>query len=214
MYKQRLIDNKRREPEFWFEVKKVWLKIMYKENWGKISKRYFFEHFSELCKKYGIEWNFKDKEGNPKIPNLKDYEYANKNSCFKKYEWDECFEQYENDRITDAEKKAKKTYKKKVYERVLKKLDQLDQLDKHEDKLLKEQENGKNHEDKILKTEKAMRDKERGIKEDLGLNDDKKITLEGNINSNMKATVDLNNNLTPEELREKDEAYIRQFIKG
>lgn len=52
----------------------------------------------------------------------------------------------------------------------------------------------------------------RDLEQSYTKNDVQKV--EGNINQNVKASVDLNNDLTAEELRDKDEAYIRQFING
>ena len=50
----------------------------------------------------------------------------------------------------------------------------------------------------------------RDLEQSYTKNDVQKV--EGNINQNVKASIDLNNDLTADELREKDEAYIRQFI--
>lgn len=152
MYTQRLIDNNRRESEFWFKVKTAWLEIMYKEHWGKISKKYFFDHFLELCEQYGIDWDYTDKKGNHKIPTSKDYEYANKNSCFKKYAWDECFAQFEKDQMSDIEVKAQQFYKKSIPQKLIKNEEQYQRIDNNIDNSLSEQEDlGAHNEYRIAK---------------------------------------------------------------
>lgn len=181
MYTQRIIGKGKREPEYWFKIKQIWLKVKYKDHYDKISKKNFFDNFLEYVNKCGETWDYKDNEGNLKIPNEKDYDHARKHSCFKKYQWDECFEQYETDKMTNAEQKARKAFKKSIPERTLKKLNQIERLDNHTDKLITEQEEfDVNNEKKILQTEKTCAEKLKNIREDLGLNT-QKFEFEGNL---------------------------------
>lgn len=182
MYNQPIIGEGTRESPFWFAVKTVWIKIKYKDNFDKISKKEFFRNFTKYCDEYGVTWDCTDKKGNPKIPNIKDYALANKNGYFKKYAWDKCFEQYEHDQMTNAQQKALKAFKKAIPERTLKKLDQINKLDDHTDKLLTEQEEfDVSNEKKILQTEKASAEKLKNLREDLGLNT-QKFEFKGNVN--------------------------------
>lgn len=185
MYTQRLIGEGKRESEYWFKIKQIWLEVKYKDHHDKISKKDFFKNFLEHTNKCGKTWDYKDKKGNPKIPNEKDYDHARKHSCFKKYQWDECFEQYEHDRMTNAEQNALKAFKKTIPERTLKKLEQVNRLDNHTDKLLTEQEKyDAPNEKKILQSEKASAEKLKNIREDLGLNT-QKFEFEGNVKSDV-----------------------------
>lgn len=140
MYSKPIIGKGKREPLFWFKVKQVWLKIKYKDHHDKITKKEFFRNFQQYCEKYGITWDFTDKNGNPKIPDIKDYDHARKNSCFKKYAWNECFTQYEFDEMTNSDKRKRKIYQKNEEDKILKNEEQYFRIDKHIDKLLREQE--------------------------------------------------------------------------
>lgn len=145
MYSKPLIGKGKREPLFWFKVKQVWLKVKYKDHDNKISKKEFFRNFKKYCDKYGITWDFTDKEGNPKIPGIKDYDHARKNSCFKKYAWDDCFTQYEFDEMTNSDKRKRKIYQKNEEDKIIKNEEQYFRIDKHIDKLLTEQEEENAH---------------------------------------------------------------------
>ena len=145
MYTKPIIGKGKREPLFWFKLKQTWLKIKYKDHFDKISKKEFFRNFPKYCEKYGIEWDYTDKNGKPKTPTLKDYEYADKNRCFKKYEWDECFKQFEFDEMSNSDKRKKKLYQKNEEEKILKNEEQYFRIDAHIDKLLSEQEEDEVH---------------------------------------------------------------------
>ena len=152
MYSKPIIGKGKREPLFWFKVKQVWLKVKYKDHYDKISKKEFFRNFQKYCDKYGITWDFTDKKGNPKVPDIKDYDHARKNSCFKKYAWDDCFDQYETDRMTESQKRVLKNYNKRIETKVMKNEEQYDRIDSNIDNLLSEQEDmGAHHEYRIAK---------------------------------------------------------------
>lgn len=140
MYSKPIIGKGKREPLFWFKLKQVWLKVKYKDHHNKITKKEFFRNFQKYCDKYGIDWDFTDKKGNVKTPTLKDYEYADKNRCFKKYAWDECFTQYEFDEMTNSDKRKRKIYQKNEEDKLIKNEEQYFRIDEHIDKLLTEQE--------------------------------------------------------------------------
>ena len=210
MYTRRIIGKKKREPEYWFKIKEAWLEVKYHDNHDKLSKKEFFRNFLKYLEKYGITWDFKDKKGNIKIPNLKDYEYADKNRCFKKYLWDECYEQYEIDRMTTAEQNAVKAYKKSIAKRTIKRLEQIEELDEHEDKLIKQQkEDDVHNEDKILKTEKAKATKEANIREELGLTKTK-VEFDGKVKSE-----NLNVEVKPtDQVLKEHEDSISEFVSA
>ncbi len=186
MYTQRIIGEGKRESEYWFKIKQIWLKVKYQDHYDKISKRNFFKNFLEYSQKCGETWDYKDKNGNIKIPDEKDYDHARKHSCFKKYQWDECFEQYEHDQMTNAEKKAMKAFKKTVPKRILKELEQIERLEAHTDKLLTEQEQfDVHHEKAIMQTGKVKNAKLNMVREELELNK-QRLEFEGNLNQNVK----------------------------
>ena len=152
MYSKPIVGKGKREPLFWFKLKQVWLKVKYKDHHDKISKKEFFRNFQQYCEKYGIDWEFTDKKGNLKTPTLKDYEYADKNRCFKKYAWDECFTQYEFDEMTNSDKRKRKIYQKNEEEKLIKNEEQYFRIDEHIDRLLTEQEEiDTHHEYRIAK---------------------------------------------------------------
>lgn len=151
MYTKPICENGAREPLFWYEVKKVWLKVKYLPKYNSISKREFFTNFLEYCEMVGIEWGFKDKQGKLKVPTEKDYNYA-ATKCFKKYKWDDCFDQYETDRMTESQKRVLKNYNKRIETKVMKNEEQYDRIDSNIDNLLSEQEDlGAHHEYRIAK---------------------------------------------------------------
>lgn len=181
MYTHPIREDGAREPDFWYEIKLVWLKVKYHDTWDSISKSDFFINFQKHCEDRSITWNFKDDDGNIKIPTKKDYDHAAKH-CFKKYRWDECFEQYERDQMTNAEKKALKAFQKTVPKRIIKELEQIERLDAHTDKLLTEQEQfDVHHEKAIMQTGKTKTAKLNMVREELELNK-QRFEFEGNVN--------------------------------
>lgn len=209
MYTQPIVGKGKRESEYWFKIKQAWLKVKYDDHYDIISKAEFFRNFSKHCNKCGIEWSYKDKKGNPKIPNPKDYENATKHGYFKKYQWDECFEQYEFDRMTGAEQKARKAYQKSIAKRTIRKLNQISELDDHKDMLMNEQSSGEfANEKRIMQTEKTQSSMIAGIREELELNK-QKVELEGNMTNTVF-------NFTPksnEEILDEHADTFERFIQ-
>ena len=182
MYTKRIIGNKKRESEYWFQIKKAWLQVKYKERWTKISKKEFFRNFLHYLEKYGIEWDYTDKKGNPKIPDLNDYEYANKNGCFSKYQWDECFEKYEFDHMNDAQKNARKIYDKGIEEKVIENERQTFEINVHINEMLQEQkENNEHHEYRIAKDVETKNNLDDNSRKLLGLDKEEQNDTPGTI---------------------------------
>ena len=151
MYTKPICEKGAREPLFWFEVKKVWLQLKYLPKYNSISKKEFFTNFLKYCEIISKDWDCKDKQGNIRIPTIDDYDYASMN-CFSKYKWDECFDQYEIDRMTNSQKRVLKNYNKSIETKVMKNEEQYERIDANIDNMLSEQEDiGAHHEYRIAK---------------------------------------------------------------
>lgn len=181
MHTKPIIKPGARESEYWYLVKKVWCKVKYNDNYDKITKKYFFKNFLKCCEDVSFEWNYKDKKGNLKYPTEDDYDYASKH-VFKKYEWDNCAESYEEAEMDDSFKRAIKIRKKGREKRTLKNMEHYDKLDAHEDTLIQEQEEGANHEYRIRAIEETKSSILLASDKELGF-DETKLKINGKVDT-------------------------------
>ena len=170
MYKQPITGEGKRESEFWFKIKTVWLQVKYNPKYNSISKKEFFRNFMDYCEKCGIPWDYTDKKQNKRIPNTKDYDYANKHGCFKKYAWDECFEQYEEDSLTSSERRVLKNRRKRKEPKTNEDWNYIDDIDAELRALMKGQKQGAHNEYRIAKLVETKIMLENNIDERLEIN--------------------------------------------
>ena len=161
------------------QIKLAWLKVHYKDDFNKISKREFFTNFLQILENMSIPWNCRDENGNLKYPTLEDYDYASKN-CFSKYDWDGCFKQFEMDEMTESDKRKLRFYNKRTEKKLIKNEEQYDRIDAHIDKLLLEQEQDDIHNEyriaKDIESKNQLDEKSRQI---LGLDKEEQNDTQG-----------------------------------
>ena len=151
MYNKPIVGDGKRESDFWFKIKTIWLQVKYNPKYNAISKREFFRNFLDYCEKCGIEWEYTDKKKQERIPNTKDYDYARKHGCFQKYSWDACFEQYEEDHMNQSEKRVLKNRRKRKEPKTNEDWDLIDDIDEELRALMKGQKQGEHNEYRIAK---------------------------------------------------------------
>lgn len=179
-----------------YATKQLWAIVCFYEIYEDITFKYFIEHIEEFIKKYHFDW-----PKGKKYPN-----YNNARKWPKKYDYAECVQCYENKKLNYNTEKADSIHDKKYLTDTVSDFKHYDKYDK-----LIDEELAKENPD-FKKIEQLENLKERVWNRNIKRSGRDVKKIEGNLNSNIKAAVDLNNNLTADELREKDEAYIRQFI--
>ena len=190
------------ESELSYATKRLWAIVCYYEIYKPPTFENFIKNIQKYITKYEFDWP-KPKPGKDKYP-----KYDTAKEWPSKYDYKSCVQCFENYQLNIDKKEVDLIHDKKYPQDTKSDFKNYDAYDEEIRKELAKDE----PDFKKIELLENLKDKVWNRNNKRSGRDVKKI--EGNINSKIKAAIDLNNDLTAEELREKDEAYIRQFIEG
>ncbi|MBO6275715.1 MAG: hypothetical protein J6M91_09330 [Methanobrevibacter sp.] len=134
-YHKRLRKKGVNEKPFPHAVKLLWFEVHFDDIYDEISLYYFCNHFSEIVKSRGIEWEFKNKDGSLKTP-----EYSTvKTKWYDKYEWETQYHIFKTDKLQATRDTARERIERRVDKDTITDLKQIDSFDEKHEKLINQE---------------------------------------------------------------------------